>query len=76
MQLMVLGSARDDALQHVGQPAQRVDTVQPRRGEKRGEDGPIARAAFGTGEEIIKWRNLLNLLSGQPLRRPPRYKRS
>src|SRR6185503_15639119 len=52
VQLMVLGSARDDALQHVGQPGQRIDAVQSRRGEKRGKDGPITRASFRTGEEI------------------------
>ena len=66
VQLMVLGSARDDALQHVGQPAQRVDTVQPRRGEKRGRR-PFSSTGNGVSSQKMRGRGVI--------RRPPRLRR-
>src|SRR5271156_3464563 len=53
VQLMALGAAGDDALQHIGQPGQRIEAVQLRRGEKRGEDRPIARTTFRTSKEVV-----------------------
>ena len=49
VQLMVRGSARERYGSNIGQPAQRVDAVQPRRGEKARRGWPNCAATFGTG---------------------------
>src|SRR5277367_3309472 len=53
VQLMALGAAGDDALQHIAQPGQWIETIQLRRGEKRGEDRPVAGTMFRTRKEVV-----------------------
>ena len=51
---MLTGSSRDDALEHIGQPGQRIDVVQPGGLEQRSDDRPMTAAAVGTVERAMR----------------------
>src|SRR5919199_3799407 len=53
LELMLLGAARDDALEHVGEVGERVEAVEL-GGLDQGEgDGPVLGGAGGSGEQRI-----------------------
>ena len=51
--LVLPGSPRYDALEHIGQPCQRIDLVQLRGLEQRRDDRPVLPAGVGTGEQSV-----------------------
>jgi hypothetical protein len=51
VQLVALGLPGDDALQHVGQIGLRVEIVELRRVDQRGQDRPALGAAFAAAEQ-------------------------
>ena len=51
VQLMALGLPGDDALQHIGQIGLRVELVELRRVDQRGQDRPALGAAFTAAEQ-------------------------
>ena len=53
MQLIDLGTSRDDALENIGQIVPRVDVLQLCRVDERGENGPCLSAAFTAGEQVV-----------------------
>src|SRR4051794_39110808 len=52
LELVRLGPARDHALEHVGQPGQRLDPVEPGGRHQAGHDRPVAGPAVRAGEHL------------------------
>ncbi len=53
LELVRLGVAGDDALQHVGQPGEWLDAVQLRRVDQRHGDRPVLGGAIAAGEQGV-----------------------
>ncbi len=53
LELVCPGAAGDDAPQHVGQPAERFDSVQLCRRDQGHRDRPVLGAAVGSGKEGV-----------------------
>ena len=53
VQVVRPGCSRDDAFQHVGQPGQRIDSVQLCRLDQRGDGRPMPPAVIGASEQRI-----------------------
>src|SRR3954453_21417653 len=53
LELVRLGPARDHALEHVGEPGQGLDPVQPRGRHQARHDRPVARPAITPDEQGI-----------------------
>jgi transposase-like protein len=52
-ELVLPGATADEALQHVGKPGERLDTVQLRRGDQGHGDGPVLGRAVAAGEQRV-----------------------
>src|SRR3954452_19914104 len=53
LELVRLGPARDHALEHVGEPGQRLDPVELRGRHQARHDRPVAGPAIGPGEQGV-----------------------
>jgi hypothetical protein len=71
LELVRFGAPRDHALEHVGEPRQGLDPVQPRGRHQAGHDRPMAGPAIRPGEQMPYWAVPARWPRGTILATPP-----